>query len=145
MILLGGQNLKLSVMLPRKEPRNAIGTLEGSPPLCLWVEDGGGDQGTHTEGTDLFITSFGGLSPRSISVSPLRSSFLSFSRRDLCVNVRLEDRDVTIAAIHQSPCYLLISCPSFLFPWGRKLFPFWLPYLEKFSFVSRVQESYVTR
>ena len=34
MILLGGQNLKLSVMLPRKEPRNGIGTLEGSSPCA---------------------------------------------------------------------------------------------------------------
>lgn len=32
MILLGGQNLKLSVMLPRKKPRNGIETLKGSPP-----------------------------------------------------------------------------------------------------------------
>ena len=141
MIPLGGQNLELSVVLSRKKPRNGIGTLKEAL-LGLWVEDGGGDQGTHTEGTDLFITSF--LSPRSINVPPLRSSFLSFSKRDLWVKVRLEDRDVAIAAIRQSPCYLLISCPSFLFPWGRKLFPFWLSYLEKFSFVSRVQESYVT-
>ena len=141
MILLGGQNLELSVVLSRKKPRNGIGTLKEAL-LGLWVEDGGGDQGTHTEGSDLFITSF--LSPRSINVPPLRSSFLSFSKRDLWVKVRLEDRDVAIAAIHQSPCYLLISCPSFLFPWGRKLFPFRLSYLEKFSFVSRVQESYVT-
>ena len=141
MILLGGQNLELSVVLSRKKPRNGIGTLKEAL-LGLWVEDGGGDQGTHTEGSDLFITSF--LSPRSINVPPLRSSFLSFSKRDLWVKVRLEDRDVAIAAIHQSPCNLLISCPSFLFPWGGKLFPFWLSYLEKFSFVSRVQESYVT-
>lgn len=120
MILLGGQNLRLSVMLSRKKPRNGIGTLKEAL-LGLWVEDGGGDQGTHTEGTDLFITFF--LSPRSINVPPLRSSFLSFSKRDLWVKVRLERPWCGNSSDTPEPVLSSHLLPFFLVSLGQETFP----------------------
>lgn len=92
--------------------------------LCLWVGVEGDEGGPPARDTDQFNRSIMGLSPRSINVTQLGSSFFPFSKRDLWVKVRLENRDVTIAAVHKSLCYLLISCPSLSFPWGRNLLPF---------------------